>query len=1288
MNVVNTKSFRLLRSSKIVLLATIVCSLSVAALQAQPVTTNYYFHVNGTSPGFGINANDNLSWDDMLWTTNSAGAPNITWAVGSLSTGPGFARFNSTTTPYTITVNNTEINAGLIGASGVTVTINAAGSGNLSVVPNSGLTAGLPTQGFFTGGGTVIVNAPVTGTGGVNVPAGGGSLQLFGNNTYSGGTSLSSSATLAWFNNNNSFGTGSINLNSSSGSFANILSTGGSSGSPLTISLPNTWTNFTGGFVNFASAAFTPVVCSGPWYLGTFNSNIRNNGDTTASLTLNGAINGSGTLTFSGNNGGTITLGGPNKYTGKTLIAGGSNIPGIGIIVSVTSVNKVSGGSATSNLGHPTTVANGTIGIGNATFTSTLIYTGPGETSDRVIDLPGTTGGATLQADGSGALVLTANNTATGNGAKTLTLQGSNTGANSIGKIVDSGNGATAVVKAQAGTWKLTGANTYTGGTTVNAGTLEISGSVVGGVTNNGGTLKLDSSSALASGSSVSLSSGGSVNLNFSGAQPVTTLVIDGVTEPANTTWGAPGSGAQNQNAIFTGSGILFVSGSPVITQQPQSQSVYPDGTATFNVAVIGDPSFTYQWQKDGNNIPGANSPSLTISPAEAADAGSYTVAVTNNFGFTNSQPATLTILATNSYVNTVRADNPISYWRLDETNGTIAYDRVGNNNGVYNNANLGQQGYSVTDPDPAMGVPASGSPRGYMQVTNVTPFVINGGSVFTFECWAYFTNLTTKGRLFSTLNLANPNGYAFGTLPGGAGLELTAGAVADNDITLSSPLVTGQWYHLALACDGNNYNFYVNGAPVGSVTVNGHAPNGTGNRLQLGANPPSYTTGGSDGGAEQVYGRIDEAAFYLYPLSQGQITNHFTARYATLAPPIVFAPIVNPPTNYQSLSATLQADAAGTDLSYQWYKAPSTLLSGQTDETLTLSPLQLSDSGNYYVQVSNPAGTSNSPTSTLTVLAIPTDASQLNLTNGLVLHLPFDTDYSDISGRGNNGTNVGATLVSGGAVGASALHYETDITPGVTNYVTLGVRPDLKFSSNVDFTVSYWVRQPAGSTYTNLPFFGDAMSSTGAGSGGNLGFVFAPYETAISAGGWQVAIGGSSGSMSSPSPFTTFPDSDVINDGNWHHLVHVATRAANVATYLDGVQVDSEAISFIGDTDNGNAAAIGQDPSGAYPVSAQADIDDLGVWRRTLTPLEVSGIYLAGATNHVSFAPAVNPVVRASLQIVQVSPGEYQIVWTGGGTLQASGDVTGTYTNVPSATSPYPVSSSSSPQLFYRLKY
>ncbi|MDB6109393.1 MAG: Immunoglobulin V-set domain protein, partial [Pedosphaera sp.] len=529
--------------------------------------------------------------------------------------------------------------------------------------------------------------------------------------------------------------------------------------------------------------------------------------------------------------------------------------------------------------------------------------------------------------------------------------------------------------------------------------------------------------------------------------------------------------------------------------------------------------------------------------------------------------------------------------------------------------------------------------------------------------------------RIFSTFSGASPSwGYAFG-INGANRLRLTTSVVQDADQGLSTALVAGLWYHLVVTSDSISYHFYVNGHEVGTgVNIIGGGNTGVNVPLQLGSNPGTYPA------AEQVNGRIDEAAIYGY-LSADQVLAHYNARYGTLAPPVVSVPVATPATNYESLTATIQAVAAGQALSYQWFKG-TTALPGQTSDTLTISPLQLTDGGAYNVQVSNPVGTNTSPNVTLTVLPIPTNATALNLTNGLVLHLPFDGDYGDISGRSNHGTNIGATtFVSPGAIGANGLHYFTDTDSSSTNYVTLGVRPDLQFGSNVDFTVAFWVRQPSGSTYTNLPFFTDAVGSTSHG-----GFAFAPF-TGTGGGGWMWTIG----TVTSPNAATTFPDSNLINDGNWHHLVHAASRTANCTTYLDGVQVDSQSVdsAVVGNINTVFAATIGQDPTGTYPVTAQADIDDLAVWQRTLTPLEISGIYLAGVSNNVSFAPPVAaPIVPVALQVQQVS-GQVQITWTGAaGALQASGNVSGTYTNVPGANSPYTIPISSGPQMFYRLKY
>ena len=156
---------------------------------------------------------------------------------------------------------------------------------------------------------------------------------------------------------------------------------------------------------------------------------------------------------------GTVALSGANTYTGATAIQDG--------ILSVNSIKSVSVGA--SALGATTTVANGTITLGATTTTGTLVYTGSGDTTDRVINLAGTTGGGTIDQSGTGLLKFTSNLTATGGGSKTLTLQGSTAGTGEIaGAIVDnSGTNKTSLSKSGTGTWNLSGNNTYTGTTTV-----------------------------------------------------------------------------------------------------------------------------------------------------------------------------------------------------------------------------------------------------------------------------------------------------------------------------------------------------------------------------------------------------------------------------------------------------------------------------------------------------------------------------------------------------------------------------------------------------------------------------------------------------------------------------------------------------------------------------------------------------------------------------------------------------------------------------------------------------
>ncbi len=82
----------------------------------------------------------------------------------------------------------------------------------------------------------------------------------------------------------------------------------------------------------------------------------------------------------------------------------------------------------------------------------------------------------------------------------------------------------------------------------------------------------------------------------------------------------------------------------PIITTQPQSQTIAIGADVTFTVAATGNPPPAYQWQCNGTNLTGETSASLTLQGVTTNQAGMYTVTVTNALGATNSQPASLTV--------------------------------------------------------------------------------------------------------------------------------------------------------------------------------------------------------------------------------------------------------------------------------------------------------------------------------------------------------------------------------------------------------------------------------------------------------------------------------------------------------------------------------------------------------------------------------------------------------------------------------------------------------------------
>ncbi len=107
---------------------------------------------------------------------------------------------------------------------------------------------------------------------------------------------------------------------------------------------------------------------------------------------------------------------------------------------------------------------------------------------------------------------------------------------------------------------------------------------------------------------------------------------------------------ANPYGSAVSSNAVLVVNSPPVITNQPAGRVASIAAPASFAVGVAGTPPFKYQWRFNGAAILGATNATHSISGVVGAHAGSYSVAITNAYGYSTSSIASLTILPVRVY--------------------------------------------------------------------------------------------------------------------------------------------------------------------------------------------------------------------------------------------------------------------------------------------------------------------------------------------------------------------------------------------------------------------------------------------------------------------------------------------------------------------------------------------------------------------------------------------------------------------------------------------------------------
>lgn len=318
----------------------------------------------------------------------------------------------------------------------------------------------------------------------------------------------------------------------------------------------------------------------------------------------------------------------------------------------------------------------------------------------------------------------------------------------------------------------------------------------------------------------------------------------------------------------------------PTITSPPVSQTFFSGYPATFSVQATGG-QLAYQWSKGTSPIANATNSTLTLPSVTSADAGTYTVKVSNSAG-TAEASATLTIAEPGApYPTAVAATKPMLYFRLNET--TPIAQATATNRGSLGSAGTGLYvgAYSLLSPGALVGSSDTAVTLSGGRAVVAYNEALNPAGSFTVECWAKPANTASGNRILVQSmingeipeNTADRTGWALRQV--GSNLQflvgLEFGGAFYQFVTAEGAIQGEVWSHYAATYNSEalSVSLFVNGLEVTNVVLT----------EPLIPNKAAPVIVGDRGyGGWTFQGGLDEVAIYPSLLTPAQLLAHYQA--------------------------------------------------------------------------------------------------------------------------------------------------------------------------------------------------------------------------------------------------------------------------------------------------------------------------------------------------------------------------------------------------------------------------